>query len=254
MNSHRSARATGSLAVSLNPDLVSVLGDQQYPVGSLAQYLHGYDTTAWGNLKARTRPVPGNHEYGTPGAAGYFAYFGQSHPYYAFAVGCGWRGYALNSEVNIATEARWLRIDLTAHPGKEVLVYWHRPRYSSGIKHGSDPAMQPFWTALAGRSGIVLNGHEHNYERFAARGGLRAFVVGTGGSSSYPFRARPVPGSVKRIAGTPGVLVLHIKTGSYTWSFRNTNNRVLDAGAARASSGAVPCRQCTRRQGSRSTN
>ncbi len=230
MNDLPAVQATGRLAVLLHPDLVAALGDEQYPVGALAAYLHGYDTTGWGDLEARTRPVPGNHEYGTPGAAGYFANFHHPPPYYAYDAGCGWRAYALNSEVDIASEAQWLSRDLAAHPAADVLAYWHRPLYSSGVEHGGDPAMQPFWTALGGRFGVILNGHEHNYERFAPRGGLREFVVGTGGSATYPFRATPDATSARRIADTPGVLLLQLETGAYTWSFRNVDNRPLDAG------------------------
>lgn len=76
----------------------------------------------------------------TPGASGYFTYFGHPPAYYAYDVGCGWRGYALNSEVGIADQARWLRVDLAAHAMASVLAYWHKPRYSSGTKHG---ALQP---------------------------------------------------------------------------------------------------------------
>ena len=231
MNGLAPTQATGELAQAQHPDVVAALGDEQYETGALADFRSKYDHTGWGRLKPRTRPVPGNHEYLTPGAAGYFAYFGHPPRYYAYDLGCGWRGYALNSEIGIAGQASWLRRDLAAHPGATVLAYWHRPRYSSGTKHGPDPAVQPFWDALAGRRGIVLNGHEHNYERFAARGTLREFVVGTGGSSTYPFAPQPAAGSVKRIAHTPGVLVLTLAdTGGYSWAFHTTARAVLDSG------------------------
>lgn len=231
MNQLTATQATGKLAQGSHADVVAVLGDQQYPAGSLTDYRTRYDRTGWGQLKSKTRPVPGNHEYMTPGASGYFTYFGHPPAYYAYDVGCGWRGYALNSEVGIADQARWLRVDLAAHPMASVLAYWHKPRYSSGTKHGSDPALQPFWDALAHRRGVVLNGHEHNYERFAPRGGMREFVVGTGGSATYPFASNPVAGSVKRIAHTPGILILIVQAnGSYHWSFRNRASGVLDSG------------------------
>jgi hypothetical protein len=224
------ARATGRLAVRLNPNLVLALGDEQYPTGSLAGFRNDYAKTGWGRLKARTRPVPGNHEYGTPGAAGYFTYFNHPPRYYAYNVGCGWRAYALNSEVNLAKEAIWLRRDLAAHPRAPALAYWHRPFLSSGVVHGGDPHLVYLWRPFLGRKTIVLNGHEHNYERFAPRHRIREFVVGTGGSASYPFRANKARGSTRRIAHTPGLLRVHLKTGSYTWSFRTTSNRLIDTG------------------------
>lgn len=231
MNNLPAAKATGALAQTNRPDVVAVLGDQQYPDGSLADYRSKYDRTGWGQLKSITRPVPGNHEYKTPGATGYFTYFGQPPAYYAYDIGCGWRGYALNSEVGIADQARWLLGDLSAHPTARVLASWHKPRYSSGTKHGSDSATQPFWDALADRQGIVLAGHEHNYERFALRGKLREFVVGTGGSATYPFASQPIAGSEKRIAHTPGILTLTLESsGSYSWRFLNRTGKALDTG------------------------
>lgn len=230
MNDHSAARATGALAQRSGPDVVAALGDLQYPDGSLADFRTGYDRTGWGRLKAKTRPAPGNHEYHTPGASGYFAYFGHPPRYYGYSLRCGWRGYALNSEVSINEQAGWLRRDLAAHPGVSVLAYWHKPRYSSGVQHGNDSAMQPLVSALAGRRGIILNGHEHNYERFAPRGGFRQFVVGTGGSSTYDF-GHPEAGSVKRITDVPGVLVLRLSSaGAYGWTFRDRSGATRDAG------------------------
>lgn len=229
MNHFPDTQATGRLAQGQHPDTVATLGDQQYPTGSLADYLKRYNTTGWGQLKGKTKPVPGHHEYKTPSATGYFAYFG-TPAYYAYQACCGWRGYALNSLIAVAPQAAWLRRDLAAHPGAPVVVSFSDPRYSSGTKHGGEPKMQPFLDALAARTGVVLNGHEHNYERFAPRRQLREFVAGTGGSATYPF-GPPAPGSQKRITQTPGVLVLDLhNAGQYTWRFINKKNTTLDSG------------------------
>lgn len=225
------ADRTGRLAAAQHPNAVLALGDNQYNVGALAAYRTKYDRISWGRLKPVTHPVPGNHEYLTRGAAGYFAYFRHLPAYYAYDAGCGWRGYALNSEIPLNPQVAWLRRDLAAHPAAAVLASWHKPRWSSGTHHGSDASMQPFWTALAGRRGVVLNGHEHNYERLAPVRGLREFVAGTGGSSSYPFGV-PVSGSERRIAHTPGVLRLDLQAGgAYHWSFLGVDGKVLDRGA-----------------------
>lgn len=231
MNRFTETQATGRLAQQQNPDFVATTGDQQYPDGTLEQYDAQYDTTAWGAMKYKTKPVPGHHEYYTPGAKGYFAYFDKPS-FYAYDIGCGWRGYALNSLVNIAAQADWLRRDLATHPGVRIVVSWADPRYSSGTRHGSEPSVQPFLNALAGREGIVLNGHEHQYERFASRDGFRQFVVGTAGGANYPFGV-PLAGSQRRITGVPGVLVLNVRSDAgYSWKFVTTSNQVLDAGGA----------------------
>lgn len=222
---------TGQLARAQRPDLVLVLGDNQYNSGALTDYRVKYDRTAWGALKKVTNPVPGNHEYRTAGAAGYFAYFGDPPPYYAYDAGCGWRGYALNSETSIPEQTTWLRRDLAAHPGAPVLASWHKPRFSSGTEHGDDRTLQPFWDLLTSRRAVILNGHEHNYERFAPVGQAREFVVGTGGSSTYPFGS-PTPGSQVRLAHTPGVLRLELLPAGYRWSFLTATGAVGDSGSS----------------------
>lgn len=221
------ADRTGELAAAQDPDLVLVLGDNQYDSGALEDYRDEYDRTAWGRLKPLTNPVPGNHEYRTRDADGYFTYFGDPAPYYAYDAGCGWRGYALNSEVDLDEQTAWLREDLAAHPTGAVIASWHKPRWSSGTKHGDDSDVQPLWDELTGRTGVVLNGHEHNYERFAPVGDVREFVAGTSG---YPC-GNPAPGSEVRISGSPGVLRLDLRTqGAYSWAFLDAGGTTLDRG------------------------
>ena len=214
---------------------VVALGDIAYPSGSDANFRDCYHPT-WGRQKARTRPVPGNHDYDEPGAAPYFRYFGAAagdpdKGYYAYDL-AEWRVFALNSEVDISetsAQLAWLRQDLAANPTRCGLAYWHRPRFSSGWHHGNDMGMQPAWDVLyqAGVE-IVLNGHEHNYERFAPQTptgeadpqyGIREFVAGTGGVELYPFDTLPEPNSEVRRTGTYGVLALRLRADGYNWRF-----------------------------------
>jgi hypothetical protein len=216
---------------------VAMLGDSAYDRGSPEEFAGCYDPT-WGRFRDRTRPTVGNHEYLTPGASGYFAYFGESAGpaglgYYSYDLGA-WPIIVLNSmcwEVGGCTaddpQAVWLAEDLRAHPAECTLAYWHFPRYSSG-RHGSMDVVDAYWDLLyqAGAE-IVLTGHDHSYERFAPlddRGiadparGLREFVVGTGGGSHYGFPL-VLPNSEVRDAATFGVLVLTLFEDHYTWEF-----------------------------------
>ncbi|HYT10272.1 MAG TPA: metallophosphoesterase [Mycobacteriales bacterium] len=244
--------ATADLLRRLGPDAVLTLGDNQYPNGSLSRFLAGYDKT-WGRFKSITHPIPGNHEYGSPGARGYFSYFGRAagdpdEGWYSFDL-AGWHLVALNSECDHvggcgagSPQQRWLEADLATHPAACTLAYWHRPRYSSG-SHGSDAHYDAFWTTLH-RAGadVVLSGHDHAYERFAplrpggavdhARG-LRGFVIGTGGDSHTKFHAI-VPGSEARVTGVYGVLLLTLRPDGYDWRFvSEPTGRVLDSGSGR---------------------
>lgn len=228
---------------------VFTAGDNAYDSGSPQNFSQCY-APSWGQVKGRTLPSPGNHDYGTPGAAGYFAYFaGQvGGPYYVYQLGT-WRIYALNSNCGdiggcdgSSPEAVWLRNDLAAHPTACALAYWHHPRFSSGSVHGNNAFMQPIWQILydAGAD-VVVGGHEHNYERFAPQTpagaadparGIREFVVGTGGASHYGF-AGAKPNSEVRIPNQYGVLKLTLAPGSYTWEFIATGGGVLDSGSGR---------------------
>ena len=229
---------------TIDPDKVLVLGDNAYPNGSSSDYTAFYAPN-WGRFKAKTMPVPGNHEYQTAGAAGYFGYFTGVAPYYSYDLGA-WHLIALNSEIPVndgSAQENWLTADLAANAGKCILAYWHKPRWSSSSTHGSNAAYHQLWQDLydAGAD-VVLNGHVHNYERFAkqnpagvaAANGIREFVVGTGGRAFYGFNA-PIANSEVRNADSHGVLELTLHAASYDWRF------VPVAGASFTDAGSASC-------------
>jgi 3',5'-cyclic AMP phosphodiesterase CpdA len=237
-------KLTSDLVLRLAPTRVLTLGDEQYDTGSLADFRTFYGPT-WGRVKAETEPVPGNHEYDTPGAAGYFSYFGPAagsptRGYYSFDLG-NWHLIALNSNIARGVQSAqeiWLRTNLAATSKRCLLAYWHHPRFSSGTTYGDDPRLAAFWNDLyAARADIVLNGHEHNYERFgpqtpaavADKHSIREFVVGTGGAREYPFGPAK-PNSQRRLTGQYGVLDLTLGPTSYGWKFVAVGGRVLDSG------------------------
>lgn len=247
------AEATARLLDSI-PGTVFAAGDLAYPSGTAAEYADCYDPT-WGRHRARTRPAPGNDDYKTPHAAAYYAYFGSSagdpaRGYYSYELG-GWHVVVLNSncaEVGGCAEGSaqeaWLREDLRQHKTICTLAYWHAPLFSSGAVHGNDPAMKPLWKALyeAGAE-VVINGHDHDYERFAPqdpegnadpRRGLREFVVGTGGRSHRAF-GPPLPNSEVRDNTAFGVLKLTLHPQSYDWEF------ISEPGKAFRDSGSNAC-------------
>ena len=237
--------ATARLAQQVNPRWVIALGDLQYPSGRLAAFEASYDVS-WGALEPRTKPAPGNHEYYTAGAQGYYSYFGRRPPgYYATDVG-SWRVYLLNSNcdrIDCGREQAWLRADLEAHPRTCSAIALHHPRYSSGEEHGSDPAMAGFWR-IADNHGVdlALAGHDHDYERFyrmdadghRAANGITGFVSGTGGKSLYGLGTR-APGSAYFQSSRFGVLVLWLGDGGFAWRYRTVDGVVRDAGDASCS-------------------
>jgi hypothetical protein len=233
---------------------VFTLGDSVYPNGTEITFSDCYDPT-WGRHKARTRPTPGNHDYHVPDASGYFKYFGSAagkvgKGYYSYEVH-DWHIIVLNSECDEiggcdidAPQGMWLQADLAENPSACTLAYWHKPRFSSGSAHGNNTEMQDFWQLLydAGAD-VILNGHEHNYERFAPQDpdgvadserGIRQFVVGTGGKSLYPFGTIQ-PNSEIRNENTHGVLKLMLHPTSYEWEF------IPIAGMQFTDSGSASC-------------
>lgn len=217
--------------------VLAVLGDNAYEAGTKQEYEVCYHPT-WGRHKTRTRPAAGNHEYATPGASGYFDYFGAAagdptRGYYSYELGA-WHVVVLNSNCDAvggceagSPQEAWLRADLTAHPNLCTLAYWHHPRFNSGAVHGNATFMRDVWQALMDHGvELALAGHEHLYERFApldADGaphpqGVRSFVVGTGGRAFYKFSA-PQPGSEARDNRTFGVLWLTLRPDGYDWQF-----------------------------------
>ena len=196
-----------------------------------------YDPT-WGRHKARTRPSPGNHEYHTPEAAGFFEYFGAAagnpgQGWYSYELG-GWHVVVLNSECSAvggcdpgSPQGVWLAADLAASNAPCLLAYWHKPLFSSGV-HGPNSFMKPLWEALyAAGADVILNGHDHIYERFGRQdpngqadpvAGIRQFTVGTGGAGLTSVVAVQ-PNSEVRNDTDFGVLKLDLQPGRYDWQF-----------------------------------
>jgi Calcineurin-like phosphoesterase len=230
---------------------VVTLGDAVYDSGTSSEFSNCYNPT-WGRHKARTTPAPGNHEYVTSGASGYFNYFGAAagnptEGYYDYRLGA-WHVIVLNSNCTAiggcgagSPQEQWLRNVLATSQAECTIAVWHHPRFSSGTSHGSNTGMDAFWQALYDYGAdVILNGHEHVYERFGMQRpdatadavyGLRQITVGTGGRSNYAF-GTPVANSDVR--GRPyGVLKMILRDTSYSWEFTPVAGQTFtDAGTS----------------------
>jgi chitodextrinase len=252
---------TSDLLVGGGFDAVLPLGDNQYTSGTLSQYQTAFEPS-WGRVKSLLHPVPGNHEYRTSGAAGYFDYFNgtgnssgpageRTRGYYSWNLG-SWHMVALNSSCHAvggcgpgSPQEQWLRADLAAHPASCTLAYWHHPRFTSAVSSHDDGATAALWQALyEARADVVLTGHSHMYERFAPQdpsgaadpaSGIRQFVVGTGGEVLHPFGGFASPNSGARQNNTYGVLRLVLRENDYEWRF------LPEAGKTYSDSGADVC-------------
>ncbi len=216
-----------------------MLGDIAYPDGTAADFARCFDPS-WGPLAPRIRAALGNHEYNSGTAAEAISRFRlPPNGWYSYSLGA-WHVIVLNSNCSRvggcekgSPQWRWLAADLAAHPSRCTLAYWHHPRFSSGL-HGSDTTYAPFWDLLArAKADLVLQGHDHHYERLAPLKGIRSFVVGTGGASRYPILL-PRRGSVVHDSSTFGVLRLTLRPAGYDWKFLPVRGGTFrDAGTAR---------------------
>jgi VCBS repeat-containing protein len=219
---------------------VFTLGDNVYDSGTDAEFSNCYEPS-WGRHKARTKPSVGDNEYETPGASGYFNYFGAAagdpaEGWYSYDVG-DWHVIVLNSNCTeiggcelSSPQGQWLQADLAANPSTCLLAYWHLPRFatpSSGTPSPNDDYLE-FWQMLDGAGAeLVLAGHRHVYERFAPQDpdgnldpdGIRQIIVGTGGKSHGQLSSSIAPNSEVRDNTSYGVLKLTLHPTSYDWEF-----------------------------------
>ena len=237
------AEYTAALVRQLQPDAFLMLGDLQYETGSSQDFATRFEPT-FGEFKSIIWPVPGNHEYFTRGARGYFDYFNgvgadsgragsRRRGYYSFELGA-WHIVALNTNCQEiggcgprSPQVAWLKADLAAHPARCTLAFSHSAPFSSG-EHGSDPLLRDLWQVLYdGGVDVYLAGHDHQYERFGPQDpvgradttrGIRAFVIGTGGKGLARYGPRR-PNSEKIDNKTIGVLLLTLRPDDFSWRF-----------------------------------
>jgi hypothetical protein len=252
---------TADLVAGVNADAVLPLGDIQYECAGAAALNQSYDPS-WGRFKPITWPVPGNHEYQTSGgtecdstgkATAYFDYFGarageRGKGYYSFDIGA-WHVVVLNSMCSKvggcepgSAQEQWLRADLAAHQADCTLALFHHPLFSSGS--GELSSTSSFWQALYdGGADVVLNGHDHLYERFAPQApngqadparGIRQFTVGTGGHSLFGFSPTLAANS-QAVGKLYGILKLALHPTGYDWTF------VPEPGKTFSDSGSSSC-------------
>jgi len=228
------------------------MGDNAYPAGMDRDFVACF-ATSWGSTRwhmlHRFHPAIGNHDYQSERGAAYYRYFGgqageAGKGYYSFDLG-NWHLVSLNSEIVISGTAQeklaqeqWLAKDLTDYRKPCTIAYFHRPLFSSGV-HGASVSMRRLWDILyANNVDLVLNGHDHDYERFdpqtpagvkdTARG-ITQIVAGTGGGALTGFRSRPMANSATRVQGRFGVLTILLGKIDYRTEFLEVGGRVWDS-------------------------
>ena len=249
--------ATAKLVEQI-PGTVFTVGDNAYEKGTASEFSQCYGPT-WGRFKSRTRPAAGNHEYQTTGAKPYYDYFGaaagdRTQGWYSYEAGA-WHVVVLNSNCGPvggcgagSPQERWLRADLAAARADCIAAIWHEPRFSSA--YGNSTSTKPFWDALYQYGAdIVVNGHHHDYERFAPQDpdgradprGIREFIVGTGGKSLTSSFQTTTRNSEIRNNTTYGVMKLTLRADGYDWEFVPVAGKTFrDSGSSGCKNSGTP--------------
>ncbi|HZI45234.1 MAG TPA: PKD domain-containing protein, partial [Ilumatobacter sp.] len=244
---------------------VVLAGDNVYEDGSAADFANCYEPS-WGRHKVRTRPAAGNHEYETPNAAGYFDYFGAAagdptKGYYSYDDGA-WHVVVLNSNIPViagSPQEQWLRADLAASAKACQMAVWHHPRFTTSAGRNTDGPLKALWDALyAAGADLIINGHDHNYQRFAPQTpagvrddahGIRQITVGTGGASLAGNFGTQASNVEVRNGATYGVLQLILRGDGYDWTFVPVAGQTFTDQGTGTCHGAPPNQSPTARAG-----
>ena len=239
--------AATNLISGMNPDMLLYLGDV-YEKGSLTEFENWYgNSSSWyGQFRPKTNPIVGNHEYEGNAAPGYFNYWDNIPHYYSYND-AGWHFIALDSTSQFnqtapgSAQYAWLANDLATNTQPCTIAYFHHPRYSVGPQ-GDSPQLDQIWSLFNAWSvDIVLNGHDHDYQRWLpldASGnpsptGVTEFVVGTGGHGIQGFNridSRVAKGLDTSPAGI-GALKLALGSGNATYQFVSATQGLQDSGS-----------------------
>jgi hypothetical protein len=208
---------------------VFALGDNVQGAGTPEDFANCFEPS-WGRHKERIYPAVGNHEYNVEGAVPHFEYWGEragppGKGYYSYDLGA-WHIVVLNSNLLFEEQNEWLAADLAVNPARCTLAYWHHPWFTSTAYRGAEELKRFVEILEEAGADVVLTGHAHGYERFAAQTadgepdeerGIRHFVVGSGGAPFHPFR-QTKPNSEVRVLAY-GLLKLELFADRYTWEF-----------------------------------
>lgn len=93
------------------------------------------------------------------------------------------RFFALESTYMDPEEVNWVGSELGKSSEKWKIMFFHHPFYSSGKTHGSQvklrEVLEPVF--IKNNVSLVLNGHDHIYERIKPQKGIAYFVEGSSG-------------------------------------------------------------------------
>jgi hypothetical protein len=152
--------------------------------------------------------------------------------YYTFNPKADVRFFMLESTYPVPEQIKWVEDELKASTSQWKIAVFHHPLYSSGERHGSDiqlrEALEPLF--LKYNVSVVLNGHDHFYERLKPQKGINYFVVGSGGQLRKGNIDRSSGLTAKGFDTDLAFMVAEIEGDNMTFNTFSRPGQVIDSG------------------------
>jgi Calcineurin-like phosphoesterase len=227
-------RATGKAIKTWEADhpasLLLTLGDNDYTESPPTFRRNWRDAFGWlGSAGVRPRGTLGNHDVRVQHGRYEFDALRMPSSHYERSLP-DFDLFVLNSNSVGNRQTRWLRRHLAASTATWKIVSLHHPPYTCG-GYTSNPAVVSRWVPLFERFGVtlVLAGHDHNYQRFAARKGVTYVVHGGGGQELYSLRSCPTGYPKRAFArAAHGFLDIVVRPGAVRLKAINLSGKVID--------------------------
>jgi 3',5'-cyclic AMP phosphodiesterase CpdA len=178
------------------------VGDNDYTEDPAAFRRNWRSSFGWTTRAGvRVAGVLGNHDVRVQGGAYEYGALGMPRRYYRRASGPV-ELYLLDSNSVDDAQTSWLRRSLARSKARWRIAAFHHPAFTCGM-YTSSPEVVARWVPLFQRYRVrlVLSGHDHNYQRFAPRRGVRYVVHGGGSAAHYELKSCP-PGYPRRLASS----------------------------------------------------
>ena len=258
------AQATVALPNTANSFKFAVLGDfgiaskEQYELGETMNKVHSsfkYETVilVGDNLYGADRPQDFKNKFELPykplldAGVKFYASLGNHDSreqrnyklfnmggklYYTFNPKPDVRFFVLESTYPVPEQIKWVEDELKASSSQWKIAVFHHPLYSSGERHGSDiqlrEALEPLF--LKYNVSVVLNGHDHFYERTKPQQGITYFVVGSGGQLRKGNIDRGSGLTAKGFDTDLAFMVAEIEGDNMTFNALSRPGQVIDSG------------------------
>ncbi len=213
--------------------LVVMMGDNIYGADRPQDFVNKFEAPYKGLLDKGVKFYAslGNHDSREQRNYKYFNMDGKL--YYTFkAPKEDVRFFALESTYMDPDQLKWVEDELKNSKEKWKIVYFHHPLYSSAGSHGSQlklrAALEPLFIQYT--VSLVLNGHDHTYERIKPQNGIQYFVEGSSGQLRPGDLRKGSPLTAFGNDNTQTFMLMEIDGDNLTFNTINKSGAVIDSG------------------------